>query len=94
METTETQGGTHTGSSEQVDSGVETDVTMPQCEVTFGAGFTEPTKPYGNVKVFCSLKVQCGVGEQDAVFGFCEEWVNDKLTKNMQEIKAMYEGEE
>jgi hypothetical protein len=93
METTETLDGSHSGSSEMVDSGIEVSTT-PQAEVVFGAGFTEPTKPYGNVKVYVSLKLAVDVPEIDEGFAFCEEWVNDRLSTKMQEVQAMTEGSE
>lgn len=82
--------GSHKGSSEMVDSGIEVSA-VPQAEVQFGAGFTEPTKPYGNVRVYVSLKLQVDVSEIDEGFDFCEEWVNERLTTKMQEVAAMTE---
>lgn len=73
-----------------VDTGIDTNGALPQAEVTFGAGFTKPTEAFANVKVFVSLKVQCAVGEQDEVYNFCEEWVNERLSENMTALNEQY----
>lgn len=90
VETIETPSGAHVGSSGYVETPFETNPALPQCEVELGIGFTEPTKPYGNVKVFVGIKVQCDVGEQDAIFDFCNEWVDEKLSAKMAEIKVEF----
>jgi hypothetical protein len=89
-ETIETPDGSLSGSSEQVDSGIEL-TNVPQAEVVFAAGFTEPTKAYANVKVFVSLKLSVDVNEIDAGFDFCEEWVNERLSTKMKEVQEMIE---
>lgn len=88
-ETTETPDGAHVGSSELVDVPFEQS-DLPKAEVTFGAGFTEPTKPYGNVKFYVSLKVECAVGEHDEVFDFAAEWVDERLSAKMKEVQEAY----
>jgi hypothetical protein len=90
METTATPDGASAGSSASVDTPFDQLDAIPQAEVTFGAGFTEPTKPYGNVKFYVQLKVQCAVGEQDDVFDFAAEWVDERLAKKMEEVKEAY----
>jgi hypothetical protein len=88
--TTETPDGASTSSSELVDSGVEVLGTVPQCEITFGAGFTKPTEPYANVKVYVQMKLTGDVGEHDALYEFAEGWVNEKLTENMQALNEQF----
>lgn len=89
-ETTETPDGAQIGGASEVDTPFEHLEMVPKCEVNFGAGFTEPTKPYGNVKFFVGIKIECAVGEQDDVFDFAAEWVDERLAKKMEEVKELY----
>lgn len=88
--TKETPDGASEASSETVDVPGNELTAVPQCEVTFGAGFTEPTKPYGNMKVYVQIKIPCDLGEQDTVLEFAEGWVGEKLNANMEAIKESY----
>jgi hypothetical protein len=87
--TTEMPGGASESSHEAVDSEIETNDALPKCSVKFGAGFTEPTEPYANVRVYVEIQIEGSVGEQDDIFDFAEEWVNDRLTTKMGEVKSM-----
>jgi hypothetical protein len=69
---------------------MEANPSLPQVEVVFGAGFTEPTEPYANVKFYASIKIPCAMGEQDEVMNFAEEWVDSRLDKKMDEVREAY----
>lgn len=90
VETTETPDGGHVKSSGHVDVPGELSAMVPQVSVQMGLGFTEPTKPYGNVKFYCSITIPCNIGEQDDIANFAEEWVSERCGKAMNDIKEQY----
>lgn len=89
-ETTETPDGAHAGGSEFVDTGIEGGTAGPKIEVSFEAGFTQPTVPYGNVRFMAGIRIQGVAGEQDDLMDFAEKWVDQRLATKMQEVKETY----
>ena len=68
------------------------DETAPQAYVELAMGVTEPTKPYGGVRVDVKLGFHTELGELDEAHEFQKEWIDSKIGAILEEVKADLES--
>jgi len=77
--------------SENVEHSIPAEA-QPLQYVEVSLGLTEPTKPYGNIRVDVKLGLHVETSEIDAAFEFAKEWIDGKIGAIMEEVQADLAG--
>lgn len=60
---------------------------QPMAQVTFSMGHTKNLGNYESVKINVAVTLPSNTDELDTAFEFAQEWVDDKLTKVLEEVE-------
>jgi hypothetical protein len=61
------------------------------CEVSVGSGITLNTGNYTAVRHDVRIMIPCEIGEQDVIYDFAKDWVDDRLSKMVTDTKAEFQ---